>query len=130
MTIAPLARVALLCLMCAAGLAIAARSYDQAEALKFVQYSRAAFCSQHAVESWTCGDICRAVPVVGEVRFIPEGSSMGVQGYVARIPGEQCLVAFRGSLNLKNWYADFDGLLKPWPPSDGDRANASYCKGW
>jgi len=102
--------------------------YNESEALQFVYYSQAAFCTEKAITSWSCGSMCESAPTVaGAVRYIPEGKENGVQGYVAQIPGGSCLVAFRGSLNAKNWYADFAFELKPWPT--GDRANASWCQG-
>jgi len=35
---------------------------------------------------------------------------------------QKCIVSFRGSLNTKNWYADFLILLQPWP-TDNMRKN-------
>ena len=116
--------------------------YDEEEAKKYLYYSKAAFCTEHAITTWTCGPMCDRVPILGTdtIRYIPEGNSYGVQGYVARIPStsatessnpaaavdetdnhtnknKKCVVSFRGSLNLKNWYADFLFMLKPWPTS-------------
>jgi len=70
------------------------------------------------------------VPVVpGQVRFVPEGPAKGVQGFVARLPDGRCVVSFRGSLTLNNWYADFYAFQRPWPPADSDRGNATWCQG-
>ena len=102
--------------------------YNESEALRHVHYSQAAFCTEHAITSWACGPICDAAPTVaGKTRYIPEGADAGVQGFVALRPDGQCVVAFRGSLNAKNWWADFSVLLRPWPT--GALANASWCPG-
>ena len=116
--------------------------------------------------------MCNKVPIIDDedaapdnnnannkVRYIPEGESYGVQGYVAQIPGDgdgdgdsdnddlsdhdggtnkKCIVAFRGSLNTKNWYADFLFMLKPWPTgnmmlnmnlTDGEEEEVDWCRG-
>ena len=150
--------------------------YDEEEAKKYVFYSKIAFCTEHAITTWTCGYMCDTVPIISTrrnrtttiegnyndsehpqtnmnkpptnknmIRYIPEGRKYGVQGYVAQLPTtsttttlndlsedagagagagdnnnnnnnvQKCIVAFRGSLSKKNWYADFLILLRPWP---------------
>jgi len=62
--------------------------YNQEEALEHVFYSKAAFCTEHAITSWSCGNMCDNAPIVGtdKIRFLPEGQRFRVQGYVAQIP--------------------------------------------
>ena len=62
--------------------------YNEEEALEHVFYSKAAFCTEHAITSWSCGDMCDKAPIVGtdKMRYIPEGKRFRVQGYVAQIP--------------------------------------------
>lgn len=79
------------------GDAVDSPAYNETEALLHVYYSKAAFCTEHAITSWSCGEMCSKAPVVkGAVRYIPEGKSYGVQGYVARTQDDRCIVAFRG----------------------------------
>lgn len=127
--------------------------YNETDALKYLFYSKAAFCTDHAITTWSCGGMCDKTPIVGtdKIRYIPEGSRFKVQGYVAQIPsrneedavrstnssdsddddynGEttKCVVAFRGSLNAANWYADVLAALQPWPLND--LAGAEWCPG-
>jgi len=104
-------------------------SYSEDVALKFVSYSQAAFCSKHSIENWSCGSMCENAQVIpGKVRFIPAGATMGVQGFVAETASKRCVVAFRGSLSAKNWYADADFLLRPWPPVERKRQDTSWCR--
>jgi len=150
--------------------------YDEEEAKKYLFYSKAAFCTEHAITTWTCGYMCDTVPISitkegkydpehqkhkpkNMIRYIPEGRKYGVQGYVAQIPSsnstthndlsnagaKKCIVSFRGSLNSKNWYADFLIMLKPWPTDsmiknltitmntnndiNGDKNVVDWCKG-
>jgi hypothetical protein len=106
--------------------------YNEEEALEHLLYSKAAFCSEQAITSWSCGAMCDRAPT-DKVRYIPEGPVAKVQGYVAQIPIEipdgstKCIVSFRGSLNFSNWMADLDFRLRDWPL--GELKNAEWCKG-
>lgn len=64
--------------------------YNEEDALEHVFYSKAAFCTEQAITSWSCGDMCKKAPIVGtdKIRYIPEGKRFKVQGYVAQIPVE------------------------------------------
>ena len=155
--------------------------YNEDEALEYVFYSKVAFCTEHAITTWSCGDMCEKSPIVGvdKIRYIPEGEKFGVQGYVAQIPGGEattpttrvselkedddlsvleeaspatnssssindnddadestdddtdtntrCIVSFRGSLNTKNWLADFSLILQDWPLNN--LTGAGWCSG-
>lgn len=129
--------------------------YNEEEALQQIFYSKAAFCTEHAIKSWSCGEMCDRAPIVGTdtIRYIPEGERFKIQGYVAQIPTEtigpsnttanqtsiadngngsetndtKCMISFRGSLNGANWYADFLLMLRPWPLNE--LAGAEWCKG-
>ena len=119
--------------------------YNEEEALQHIFYSKAAFCTEHAIKSWSCGDMCERAPIVGKdkIRYIPEGERFQVQGYVAQIPTEKeasssidhnnnandikCMISFRGSLNVANWYADFLTMLRPWPLNE--LSGADWCRG-
>ena len=152
--------------------------YDEEEARKYLFYSKVAFCTEQSILAWSCGYMCDKVPIISDdddapdnnnnnnnkVRYIPEGESYGVQGYVAQIPNDnnnnnsdvdgdndnddlsdhdgtnnnKCIVSFRGSLNTKNWYADFLFMLKPWPTgnmimnmnlTDGEENEVDWCRG-
>jgi pimeloyl-ACP methyl ester carboxylesterase len=127
--------------------------YNEQEALENIYYSKVAFCTEHAIKSWSCGDMCERAPIMGKdkIRYIPEGERFKVQGYVAQIPIERvtlgndsspegalsivhdknndtkCMVSFRGSLNGSNWYANFLAMLRPWPLND--LSDAEWCPG-
>lgn len=106
--------------------------YNEAEALRFVQYARAAFCTKESVESWDCGEACEAVPMAGDsVRFFGPSSTWALQGYVAKTPSSdgRCVVSFRGSVAWENWLADADFLRRPWPPQGSGRENPAWCEG-
>lgn len=125
--------------------------YNEAEALQHIFYSKAAFCTEDSISSWSCGEMCDKAPIVGTdtIRYIPEGDRFKVQGYVAQVPTEttiqsskvttnttssidqikdtKCMISFRGSLNGANWYADFLAMLRPWPLNE--LTGADWCKG-
>jgi len=129
--------------------------YNEEEAVKFIQYSKIAFCTEHAIKTWSCGEMCDRAPIVGKdrIRYIPEGKRLKVQGYVAQIPTERvisgedaspesttpsinhdntsddtkCIISFRGSQNSANWYADFLAKLRPWPLNN--LTGAEWCRG-
>lgn len=126
--------------------------YDEEESRKYLHYTKASHCKEHAIKTWTCGSMCDNAPIVDTelVRYIPEGPTYGVQGYVARIPADddsddnddngrnsrstkKCIVSFRGSANIQNWYANLQFLLYPWPTeqmleyTEGD-GGVDWCK--
>lgn len=102
--------------------------YDESEAIRFVQYVRVAYCSKRAVESWSCGDMCEdTVAMPGQVRFLGPGENWRVQGYVARIQAGHCVVAFRGSVEKQNFYANRDFWMSFWPLSNSSLGNAPWC---
>jgi len=131
--------------------------YNEDEALEHIFYSKVAFCTEHAIKSWSCGDMCKRAPIVGKdkIRYISEGERFKVQGYVAQIPVRsagsgksvgleetlnmnnyndndndddiKCMISFRGSLNVANWYADFLTMLRPWPLKE--LSDADWCRG-
>ena len=129
-------------------------SYNEEVALEHIYYSKVAFCTEHAIKSWSCGDMCENAPILGKdkIIYIPEGERFKVQGYVAQIPSQggnwgkdsisgdrsgirhdssiddtKCVISFRGSLNVANWHADFLAMLRPWPL--GEMSNATWCRG-
>mmetsp|Transcript_18545 Transcript_18545/g.58103 ORF Transcript_18545/g.58103 Transcript_18545/m.58103 type:complete len:329 (+) Transcript_18545:11-997(+) len=109
---------------------VTAPAYNEREALTYVNYARAAFCTSEAITRWDCGEACEGAPVVnGSVRFFGPGENWQVQGYVARLPAPsgQCVVAFRGSIVWQNWLADAYFLLEDWPPQGSGRESASWC---
>lgn len=101
-----------------------------------MQYARAAFCDQSAIESWDCGEMCDEVPTVkGSITFIEPSKDMyAVQGYVAKVPaqegqtGTQCVVAFRGSVKWQNWVEDFAYVPEAWPRNSNGPLNATWCE--
>eukprot|EP00746_Dinoflagellata_sp_MGD_P009121 gnl/MRDRNA2_/MRDRNA2_118430_c0_seq1.p1 gnl/MRDRNA2_/MRDRNA2_118430_c0~~gnl/MRDRNA2_/MRDRNA2_118430_c0_seq1.p1 ORF type:complete len:318 (+),score=33.16 gnl/MRDRNA2_/MRDRNA2_118430_c0_seq1:172-1125(+) len=101
-------------------------TYDQSEARLHAQYARVSFCTQAAVENWTCGDMCEDTVVVpGSVRFLGKTKVWELQGYAARLPrGEDCIVAFRGSIDVMNWVDDMYAKQRPWPSN-----STSWCNG-
>jgi len=120
--------------------------YNEEESLTYLLYSKIAFCSGRAITAWECGYMCEKVNAY-KIRYIPEGPERRVQGYVAHIPpstpevppeetddtetapdsvvATKCVVAFRGSLKLKNWKADFTVGLREWPQGEV----VEWCQG-
>jgi len=111
-------------------IAVAAASsphYNESDAFRFLQYARAAFCSKFAIETWSCGDMCDdTVTMPGWVRHFGPGETCRVQGYVAKVSADYCVVAFRGSVETENWMCDADFKTSPWPPYTS-LATASWC---
>lgn len=111
-------------------------TYNENVAVVYLQYARAAVCGHAELESWDCGEMCDIAPAdPAAVRFLRPGRKHEVQGFVAALPaaynydessarpGRHCIIAFRGTVNMKNWEADFeDALNKEWPPG-----GASWC---
>merc|ERR1712232_38475 len=94
---------------------LAPSSYNETEANVFAEYARATFCDTQSQVQWNCGESCQTAPVVpNSVRPIGPGLIHGAVAYVAQIPtkkdaiGEapRCIVAFRGSIGVRNWFAD------------------------
>lgn len=106
---------------CAAALAVSYTPYKEIDAIRFVQYARAAFCHSSAIESWNCGEICNVAPIHNgtKARYFGPGPKSKVQGYVAVLPESddvvRCIAAFRGSVNLANWMADAQLWLASFP---------------
>jgi len=111
--------------------------FDEAQALHYMQYARAAFCDESAIQEWDCGEMCDEAPTVkGSVLFIAPSQDMyAVQGYVAEVPageghtGTQCVVALRGSVVWQNWIEDLAYALAAWPRNSAGPVNASWCEG-
>jgi len=120
-------------------------AYNEQEALQHIYYAKVSFCTEHAITSWSCGDMCEKASIVGtdKVRFIPEGERFKVHGYVAQVPTStptsssisrdheaddvKCMIGFRGSVNWANWYANFHLSLRDWPLND--LSGADWCRG-
>lgn len=96
----------------------------------YLQYARAAFCMNSALERWDCGDACDSVPVVsGSVRPLGPSEKYSVKAYVAQRPTHdgdltRCIIAFRGSVDIMNWVADTKFVPTPWPSN-----TSSWCPG-
>lgn len=101
---------------------MASVQYVEREAKLYLQYARAAFCSEEHIKRWDCGPICKAAPTRrGGVRFLGPGKQWQVQGFVAALPqagdhdSQRCVFAFRGSSSVANWVANAKVLLTEWP---------------
>lgn len=108
-------------------------AYDERDALTYVQYARAAFCTKSSLAAWDCGDACDAVSIVpGSMRFFGPSKTWAVQGYVAKMPAPSypghCIIAFRGSTQWQNWVADANFFMKKWPLTSSGQG-ASWCRG-
>lgn len=99
------------------------RQYDDTATERLGQAARAAYCGQVVclpqLKKWTC-DACKASGLKVNTSTLktfntPQNTS-GFSDeaqfwYVGKVeqPYDACLIAFRGSSNLNNWNADFDG---------------------
>lgn len=88
--------------------------YSQALALKASYLAQAAYCgpptfSASKLASWECGPACNAVPGMSKVTTV-SGASKDAYGYVGLLDG-QCIVAFRGTSDLKGWMEDLESGL-------------------
>ncbi|KAK9696208.1 hypothetical protein K7432_012598 [Basidiobolus ranarum] len=71
-------------------------------------YAAAAYCFKVTVKNWSCGDKC-----VGNMNVFEYFSSFlsGVAGYVGVDRDlKKIVVAFRGSLNIRNWIYNVDAI--------------------
>lgn len=111
--------------VCLAGACLGASvQYNEDEAKIYMQYARASFCTRQSLGNWDCGDMCDDTSVVrGSIRFF-EDEATTVQGYVARMNGSECIVAFRGSVTTTNYIYDFRAVSEVWP-----EGTASWCPG-
>jgi len=115
---------------------VLAEEYSEAAAKRHSYYAQAAFCNPAALAAWSCGEACRHAPVLpGSVQYLGPGPALGVRGFVAELPGasgtaeaspglRRCIVAFRGTIGLKNTLADSEFAMSAWPPGraqDGSR---------
>lgn len=70
--------------------------------------------------------MCSDTKRPSRVRFLGPGKRWKVQGYVAHLGDEKCVVAFRGSVQAMNWVADMRAVSERWPPQS---RNGSWCEG-
>lgn len=108
--------------------------YDEAVAFRYLQYARVGFCTEQSIVDWDCGDMCDDTEIVpGTVKLIGPGEDSGVLGYVAQLPkhaSSDCILSFRGSVNLKNWRSDATAIRVEWPPALSTRALVRNEDGW
>ena len=96
---------------------LSSSSFDLAGAKRWVYLANAAYCSQSALESWSCGDNCAAGVAASAVVFVAE-SLLSLQGYVAfDATSGTVVVAFRGTEDVENWIENID-FIKTSPYSD------------
>lgn len=101
-----------------ASLATAIASYDESRAIKFGKLAGAAYCPTTELESWSCGDFCRDVPV-SSVR-VCEGDV--TKAYVGMWEGKG-LVSFMGTHGVAAFFKDLEFLQ-----SAADWDKCSKCK--
>ncbi|KAH9088017.1 hypothetical protein LEN26_019697 [Aphanomyces euteiches] len=87
--------------------------YNESHALYLGRLVAVSYCSKEHIDKWTCPP-CKYIAKLRDAIVIND-EAQDFQGMVG-FTGTHIVVAFRGSLDLKNWIADFT-LLKthPWP---------------
>merc|ERR550514_1059245 len=93
---------------------VAARSYNETDALLHAQLVTAAYCgypktSQASLEAWQCGPACDAVPGMKSVKQILTQDGNDAYAFVGRLE-DRCVLAFRGTSNLPGWMTDLSSL--------------------
>jgi|LauGreDrversion4_2_1035121.scaffolds.fasta_scaffold738577_1 predicted lipase len=81
-----------------------------------LHYAAAAYCDYYDIQNWQCGPACTTnfgleTPVSVFSNFLE-----GTQGYAGYNPQRnEIVVSFRGSVDLVNWYDNFDFFQNPYP---------------
>eukprot|EP00929_Paragymnodinium_shiwhaense_P062968 TRINITY_DN31480_c0_g1_i1.p1 TRINITY_DN31480_c0_g1~~TRINITY_DN31480_c0_g1_i1.p1 ORF type:complete len:340 (-),score=45.44 TRINITY_DN31480_c0_g1_i1:227-1246(-) len=110
------------------------QTYNETEAVKYLQFSRAAFCQPDRLRNWDCGEMCDDVKIVPDtLHYVGPGKRWGVVAIVARLPNahreRRCVVAFRGSVTRQNWEADGYFSMSAWPSAKSNvTAQCDGCR--
>jgi hypothetical protein len=103
-------------------------SYSPSRALLFAHFSNAAYCSAANISYWDCAP-CRAADKDFVVSKVVSGG--GMQGFVGQAPGNDIVVSFRGSDNIRNWIDNIDiTKTDAYPKCDGCRVHTGFYKAW
>jgi len=104
-----------------------ATTYNPDRALLFAHFANAAYCSSSSIASWDCAP-CKAA----DPNFQPKVfQAKGMQSFVGRAPGNDIVVSFRGSDNIKNWIDNLDfHKTKEYPKCNGCRVHAGFYDVW
>lgn len=99
------------------------------EALKYLHYSNAAYCSIAELSAWNCTPCRRAAGPITSATVI-HNKTTGTQGYVVGAPG-QVVVAFKGTTILLNWMYDLTfRKVAMYPLCDGCLVHAGFWESW
>lgn len=97
--------------------------FDESAARLYLRYARVSFCDQEHVKAWDCGEDCEIAGIQpNSSRYFGTTSDWEIQGYVARLPEgapasglvTRCIVAIRGSVDIRNWIADALFMMEDW----------------
>jgi hypothetical protein len=97
-------------------------SYDESRALEYVKFAGAAYCSQSALESWSCGSKCSAV-----VSDVTVCNGNHVRAFVGKWE-DKCLVSFEGTSDITSAIKDLEFLHSavPWNGCEGCKVHGGF----
>lgn len=98
--------------------------YSTLMAHDLAHMSNIAYESLATINAWNCSG-CSTYPVKNQKGFF--SSAANIQGYAAYFPKENAiLVAFRGSVDIKNWIYNIDTASVAYPPCSGCSVHSGF----
>jgi hypothetical protein len=105
--------------------ALARAQYDPSVAMSSLFYCKTSYCNAQDIQSWDCGSTCNYHSGF-RVQGVYRNSSVDSQGYTGLSANGTIVVAFRGSYNIKNWFADLDFVKCDYPACSGCEVHAGF----
>lgn len=96
--------------------------YDPTKAMSSLYYCKTAYCQASDISSWGCGASCN-FHAGFQVQGVYNNGTFDAQGFTGYSADGNIVVAFRGSSNIENWFADLDFKKMPYPD-----ASCSGCE--
>ncbi|EGC37629.1 hypothetical protein DICPUDRAFT_149721 [Dictyostelium purpureum] len=103
--------------------------YDQNEALQYLIFSYAAYCSGNDIQTWNC-TTCQN-PQIKDFNIVSSifNITTNTQAYVGYL-SDQVVVSFRGSMDVQSWITNFQFLQTPYEPYPSAKVHQGFYNAW
>ena len=115
------------------GISLAA--YNPVISSELIYMSNIAYYPLKDIRAWNCSE-CKKFNVTDVSLCLTqlkgfENTTRDMQGFVAYLPkNNTVIVAFRGSVDIKNWIDDFDALTMAYPKCSNCRVHVGFYQGY
>eukprot|EP00451_Oxyrrhis_marina_P006606 CAMPEP_0204303540 /NCGR_PEP_ID=MMETSP0468-20130131/83960_1 /ASSEMBLY_ACC=CAM_ASM_000383 /TAXON_ID=2969 /ORGANISM="Oxyrrhis marina" /LENGTH=449 /DNA_ID=CAMNT_0051282853 /DNA_START=45 /DNA_END=1394 /DNA_ORIENTATION=+ len=101
-----------------------AAAYNQDTALEYAKLAGAAYCSDSALEAWSCGDKCSA-----DVKSVKICKGDTTKSFVG-VWDSTCVVSFEGTSNIQSFITDLEFWKSStdWDVCDGCKVHSGFLK--